>query len=126
MSTRSTLNGVPSAVVHSLPALKPLLARTIGAQPAQTLSANRTVLSWSGLYAAIPFTGGSFSAGLKLYSLTVVGVAVSADSAGCSSPGAVLELPLLAGSPAPPPPPPPATGPPPAPCRGPLGAIQSL
>ena len=43
IKTRSTLNGLPSAPFHSWPALKPLLASTMGAQPAQTLSANRTV-----------------------------------------------------------------------------------
>ena len=44
ISTSSTLNFLPSAAVHSWPALKPLLASTIGAQPAQTFRANRTVL----------------------------------------------------------------------------------
>ena len=77
-----------------VPALNPLLASTIGAQPAQTFSANRTVLFTSGLYAAMPLTGGSFSAGLKRYSLTVVGLAVSwLDSAGCAtSLGSIFRL----------------------------------
>ena len=44
ISTSSTLNFWPSPAVHSCPALKPLFASTIGAQPAQTLRANRTVL----------------------------------------------------------------------------------
>ena len=47
--TSSTLNGLPPGACQSLPGLKPLLARMIGAQPAQTLRANRTVSSCSGL-----------------------------------------------------------------------------
>src|SRR6266481_3872868 len=53
----------------------------IGAQPAQILSANRTVLFCSGLYAAVPFTSGSRSDGLNLYSFTVVILEVSGASA---------------------------------------------
>ena len=48
MSTRSTLNFFPSGPSHSFLALKPSLAKTMGAQPAQTLMANRTVLSFIG------------------------------------------------------------------------------
>ena len=71
----------------------------------------------SGLYAAVPLTGGSFSAGLKLYSLTVVGLAVSADSAACSSPTSLGSIRLSA--------PPAPAGPAPS-CGWPLGGDQSL
>ena len=49
ISTSSTWKSLPSGVFQVLPALKPLLAWMIGAQPAQTLRAKRTVLFWSGL-----------------------------------------------------------------------------
>src|SRR6187431_2754060 len=49
----------------------------IGAQPAQTLRANWTVLFSSSLYLAVPLTGGKRSDGLNVYSLTVVMLAVS-------------------------------------------------
>ena len=49
ISTSSTLNSSPLAVFQILPGLKPSLARIIGPQPAHTFSANRTVLSLSGL-----------------------------------------------------------------------------
>src|SRR5438094_7416926 len=61
----------------------------IGAQPAQTLSAKRTVLFCSGLYEAVPFTSGNRSDGLNLYSLTVVTLAVS----GASTPAVLPEPP---------------------------------
>jgi SAM-dependent MidA family methyltransferase len=49
MSTSSTLKAGPSGDFHTLPGLKPLLARMIGLQPAQTLIAKRTVRSAIGL-----------------------------------------------------------------------------
>ena len=38
MSTSSTRKSLPSGVFQTLPGLNPLLARMIGAQPAQTFS----------------------------------------------------------------------------------------
>ena len=49
MSTSSILNGFPPGACHTFPALKPSLAWMIGAQPAQTLRAKRTVSFSSGL-----------------------------------------------------------------------------
>jgi hypothetical protein len=49
LSTSSTLKSLPPGVFHSLPGLKPLLARMIGLQPAHTLMPNRTVRSAIGL-----------------------------------------------------------------------------
>ena len=49
MITNSTLNSSPSGVFQTFSALVPLLARMIGAQPAQTFKAKRTVLSFIGL-----------------------------------------------------------------------------
>ena len=49
ISTSSTLKSLPSGVFQILPGLKPLLARMIGPQPAQTLIAKRTVWSAIGL-----------------------------------------------------------------------------
>ena len=63
ISTSSSLNVLPPGAFHTLPALKPLLAWMTGAQPAHTLSAMRTVLSTSGVYADVPFTSGSFAPG---------------------------------------------------------------
>ncbi len=81
ISTNSTLNSCPSGVFQTLRALKPSLARMIGPQPAQTFRANRTVLSFNALYFETPLTGGSFSPGWKVYSLTVVTLCWSAASA---------------------------------------------
>ena len=53
ISTSSILNFSPPGAVHSCPALNPLFASTIGAQPAQTFRANRTVLL-ANLYPATP------------------------------------------------------------------------
>ena len=47
MTTNSTLNSSPSGVFQTFPGLMPLLARMIGAQPAQMFKAKRTVLSFS-------------------------------------------------------------------------------
>ena len=49
MITSSTLNSSPSGVFQIFFGSVPSLARMIGAQPAQTLSAKRTVLSLSGV-----------------------------------------------------------------------------
>ena len=49
ISTSSTRKSFPSGVFQTWPALKPLLAKMIGPQPAHTFSANRTVLSAIGL-----------------------------------------------------------------------------
>ena len=67
ISTNSTLNSLPSGVFQTLPGLKPLLARMIGPQPAQTLMAKRTALvSVRGLYFDVPLTAMSLSVGTKV------------------------------------------------------------
>ena len=49
ISVSSTLKSLPDGVFHTLPAFMPLLAKMIGAHPAHTFRAKRTVRSVIGL-----------------------------------------------------------------------------
>src|SRR5262249_38084779 len=90
ISTSSTLKSWPSGVFQTFPASKPLLARMIGPQPAQTLIAKRTMLLTGGLYADVPFTSGRCSEGTILYSFLV---RPSKGSFGSSSTGLIIVCP---------------------------------